>query len=44
MGNVAGVDGGYGGGEGYTTPYINGGGATSAWGGGATPYGATPYV
>lgn len=28
--------------QGYTTPYVNGGGA-SAWGGGATPYGATPY-
>lgn len=28
--------------QGYTTPYVNGG-ATSAWGGGATPYGATPY-
>ena len=30
--------------QGYTTPYLNGGGA-SAWGGvgGATPYGATPY-
>ena len=33
---------GYMGGEGYTTPYVGGGGA-SAWGGGATPYGATPY-
>ena len=32
----AGVD------QGFTTPYVNGG-ATSAWGGGATPYGATPY-
>lgn len=31
--------------QGYTTPYVNAGGATSAWGGGggATPYGATPY-
>ena len=29
--------------QGYTTPYMNTGGATSAWGGGATPYGATPY-
>ncbi len=29
--------------QGYTTPYVNPGGATSAWGGGATPYGATPY-
>lgn len=29
--------------QGYTTPYVNGG-ATSTWaGGGATPYGATPY-
>ena len=28
--------------QGYTTPYLNGG-ATSAWGGAATPYGATPY-
>lgn len=28
--------------QGYTTPYGGGGGA-SAWGGGATPYGATPY-
>lgn len=28
--------------EGFTTPYANPG-ATSAWGGGATPYGATPY-
>lgn len=28
--------------QGFTTPYVNGG-ATSAWGGGATPYGATPY-
>ena len=28
--------------QGYTTPYVNGGGA-SAWGGNATPYGATPY-
>ena len=28
--------------QGYTTPFVNGG-ATSAWGGGATPYGATPY-
>lgn len=27
--------------QGYTTPYVNGG--TSAWGGAATPYGATPY-
>lgn len=32
----------YGADQGYTTPYVNGG-ATSAWGGGATPYGATPY-
>ena len=29
--------------EGYTTPFANPGGATNAWGGGATPYGATPY-
>ena len=30
--------------QGYTTPYVNGGGA-STWGGGggATPFGATPY-
>ena len=28
--------------HGFTTPY-GGGGGTSAWGGGATPYGATPY-
>ncbi|KAI9822783.1 MAG: 45 kDa subunit of RNA polymerase II [Thelocarpon impressellum] len=28
--------------QGFTTPYANGGGA-SAWGGGTTPYGATPY-
>ena len=28
--------------QGFTTPFVNGG-ATSAWGGGATPYGATPY-
>jgi len=27
--------------QGYTTPYVNGGG--SVWGGGTTPYGATPY-
>ena len=27
---------------GYTTPYANAG-ATSAWGGGATAYGTTPY-
>jgi len=33
----------YGADQGYTTPYVGGGGATSAWGGGATPYGATPY-
>ncbi|KAI9796592.1 MAG: 45 kDa subunit of RNA polymerase II [Candelina submexicana] len=37
--------GGYAMDQGYTTPYMNGGGAASAWGGagGATPYGATPY-
>ena len=29
--------------QGYTTPYMPAGGTTSAWGGGATPYGATPY-
>ena len=29
--------------QGFTTPYITGGGATSAWGGAQTPYGATPY-
>lgn len=28
--------------QGYTTPYVNGGNQ-SAWGGNATPYGATPY-
>ncbi|MCJ1459795.1 45 kDa subunit of RNA polymerase II [Mycoblastus sanguinarius] len=28
---------------GYTTPYLANGGQTSAWGGAATPYGATPY-
>lgn len=29
---------------GFTTPFVSGGGAQSAWGGGgATPYGATPY-
>ena len=34
---------GYGGmDQGFTTPYVNGGGQ-SAWAGGATPYGATPY-
>ena len=27
--------------QGYTTPYLNGG-AQSAWGGAATPYGQTP--
>ncbi|KAI9823841.1 MAG: hypothetical protein M1819_001121 [Sarea resinae] len=48
-----GINGDYGLENGYTTPYVNGGGA-SAWGGGvgagaggalggATPYGATPY-
>lgn len=34
--------GGYGMDQGYTTPYGNGG-AASTWGGGQTPYGATPY-
>ena len=33
----------YGMAQGYTTPYGNGGGGASAWGGGQTPYGATPY-
>lgn len=33
-------DAGYG--EGFSTPFVGGGGQ-SAWGGGATPYGATPY-
>jgi len=33
----------YGADPGYTTPYVGGGGATSAWGGGTTPFGATPY-
>ena len=28
--------------QGYTTPFVNTGSA-SAWGGNATPYGATPY-
>ncbi|MCJ1227196.1 45 kDa subunit of RNA polymerase II [Toensbergia leucococca] len=32
----------YGGDVGFATPFGNGGNA-SAWGGGATPYGATPY-
>ncbi|KAI9820593.1 MAG: 45 kDa subunit of RNA polymerase II [Pycnora praestabilis] len=43
MGNgVGGGEGGYGMEGGYTTPFGNGG-AGSAWGGGTTPYGATPY-
>lgn len=35
----------YGGNTGYITPFVNPGGATSAYGGAATPgpYGATPY-
>ena len=41
-GMMNGGGGDYMGEQGYTTPYVNGGGA-SAWGGGATPYGATPY-
>lgn len=41
-GMVNGGGGDYMGEQGYTTPYVNNGGA-STWGGGATPYGATPY-
>lgn len=41
-GMMNGGGGDYMGEQGYTTPYVNGGGA-STWGGGATPYGATPY-
>ena len=36
MGNEYSMD------QGYTTPFVNGGGQ-SAWGGGMTPFGATPY-
>ncbi|KAI4215737.1 MAG: hypothetical protein LQ351_001724 [Letrouitia transgressa] len=40
-----GINGGgdYGMDQGYTTPYGNGGGQSAWGGGGATPYGATPY-
>lgn len=38
------ADDGFGADGGFTTPFVSGGGAQSAWGGGgATPYGATPY-
>ena len=38
------ADDGFGADAGFTTPFVSGGGAQSAWGGGgATPYGATPY-
>jgi DNA-directed RNA polymerase II subunit RPB3 len=37
-------DDGFGADGGFTTPFVSGGGGQSAWGGGgATPYGATPY-
>lgn len=38
------ADDGFGADGGFTTPFVSGGGGQSAWGGGgATPYGATPY-